>query len=249
MAGVYLAGTAGAFLVGAIAAITLTSSPGLFHATPPPARQDPFSNRRQAMVRQQIEARGITDSATIAALQSVPRHVFVPPDRVGESYEDGPIPIGYGQTISQPYIVALMTELLGARPGDRILEIGTGSGYQAAILAHIVDSIFTVEIIEQLAHGSRDRLVRLGYRNVQVRNADGYNGWPEHAPFDGIIVTAAAEHIPPPLVEQLKDGGRMVIPVGHPFFVQNLVLVEKRNGSISTRSVIPVRFVPLTRSQ
>lgn len=241
--------TVGILLVTAIAALALTSSYWQFQHRAPPTQQDPYGNRRQAMVRQQIEARGITDSATIAALRTVRRHLFVPPDRVGEAYDDGPIPIGYGQTISQPYIVALMTELLGVGPGDRVLEIGTGSGYQAAILADMVDSVFTIEIIEELAHASRDRLNRLRYGNVQVRHADGYHGWPEHAPFDGIVVTAAAEHIPPPLVDQLKEGGRMIIPVGHPFFVQNLVLVEKRDGSISTRSVIPVRFVPFTRSQ
>ncbi|MBE0558988.1 MAG: protein-L-isoaspartate(D-aspartate) O-methyltransferase [Proteobacteria bacterium] len=201
------------------------------------------------MVREQISSRGITDSATLAVLRTVQRHRFVPQDRVGEAYEDGPIPIGYGQTISQPYIVALMTELLQVESGDRVLEIGTGSGYQAAVLGDIVDSVYTVEIVEELARAARDRLTGLGYRNIQVKSGDGYYGWPARAPFDAIIVTAAAEHIPPPLLSQLKNGGRMVIPVGHPFFVQNLILVEKQNGLISTRSVIPVRFVPLTRSR
>jgi protein-L-isoaspartate(D-aspartate) O-methyltransferase len=201
------------------------------------------------MVRDQIEARGITDPATITAMRRVPRHEFVPSDRTDEAYQDHPLPIGYGQTISQPYIVGLMTELLQLTRVDRVLEVGSGSGYQAAVLAEIVDSVYTIEIIEDLARTSRARLKHLGYGNIQLRNADGYYGWPDRAPFDAIIVTAAAEHIPPPLISQLKDGGRMVIPVGHPFFVQNLVLVEKHDGSISTRSLIPVRFVPLTRSQ
>lgn len=211
--------------------------------------QDPFHGKRIAMVRDQIEARGITDPATITAMRQVPRHEFVPSDRTDEAYQDHPLPIGYGQTISQPYIVGLMTELLQLTPSDRVLEVGSGSGYQAAVLAEIVDSVYTIEIIEDLARTSRARLKRLGYSNIQLRNADGYYGWPDQAPFDAIIVTAAAEHIPPPLISQLKNGGRMVIPVGHPFFVQNLVLVEKHDGSISTRSLIPVRFVPLTRSK
>ena len=200
------------------------------------------------MVRDQLEARGVADSATLEAVRRVPRHEFVPPARISEAYDDNPIPIGFGQTISQPFIVGRMTELLDLEPGDRVLEIGTGSGYQAAILGDIVDSVFTVEIIEDLARQARDRLKRLGYRNIQVLNADGYYGWPDHAPFDAIIVTAAAEHMPPPLIAQLKEGGRMVIPVGNPFFVQNLVLVEKRDGVIRSHSLIPVRFVPLTRS-
>lgn len=212
-------------------------------------RQDPYSRQRLTMVTRQVESRGIKDSLTLAALRTVKRHLFVPEDLTEEAYEDGPLPIGYGQTISQPYIVALMTELMHLGPFDRVLEIGTGSGYQAAVLSEITDSVLTVEIIEELAHSARARLQRLGYSNVQVRNADGYNGWPDGAPYDAIIVTAAAEHIPPPLLSQLKNGGRMVIPIGHPFFVQNLIVVEKENGIVHTQTIIPVRFVPLTRSQ
>ena len=211
--------------------------------------QDSYSRQRLNMVSQQVESRGIKDSLTLTSLRKVKRHLFVPEDLTEDAYEDGPLPIGYGQTISQPYIVALMTELMHLGPSDRVLEIGTGSGYQAAVLGEITDSVFTVEIIEELARSARARLQRLGYSNVQVRNTDGYDGWPDAAPFDAIIVTAAAEHIPPPLLGQLKNGGRMVIPIGHPFFVQNLIVVTKHNGAVHTQTIIPVRFVPLTRSQ
>jgi protein-L-isoaspartate(D-aspartate) O-methyltransferase len=208
-----------------------------------------FEERRLRMVQTQIAERDISDLAVLQAMRRAARHQFVPPDLVREAYEDRPLPIGYGQTISQPYIVALMTELLALKKGHKVLEIGTGSGYQAAVLAEIVDSVWTIEIVQPLAKSAEERLWRLGYGKVQVRWADGYYGWPEHAPFDAIIVTAAAEHIPPPLIQQLRDGGRMVIPIGHPFFVQNLVVVEKRAGKITTRSIAPVRFVPLTRQQ
>jgi len=182
-------------------------------------------------------------------MMKVHRHHFVPEDLKSEAYDDGPLPIGFGQTISQPYIVALMTELLHVKPGDRVLEIGTGSGYQAAVLGEICDSVWTIEIIDELASAARLRLKQLGYSHITVRSADGYYGWSDNGPFDAIMVTAAAEHIPPPLIAQLADNGRMVIPVGHPFFVQNLVLVEKQKGVVTTRTVLPVRFVPLTRSQ
>ena len=183
-------------------------------------------------------------------MRSVPRHLFVPEDRRRQAYEDHPLPIGYGQTISQPYIVAYMTELIEPRASHRVLEIGTGSGYQAAVLAEIVDSVYTIEIVPELAESAAERLDRLGYDNVRVRQADGYFGWEEHAPFDAIVVTAAAEHIPPPLVAQLKDGGRMVIPVGSPFRTQTLMLVEKgRRGRVTTKSLAPVRFVPFRRGQ
>lgn len=208
-----------------------------------------YAQSRANMVRTQLLARGIEDSAVTRAMKTVPRHQFVPEDLKRDAYDDGPLPIGYGQTISQPYIVALMTELLHVKPGDRVLEIGTGSGYQAAVLGEICDSVWTMEIIDELASGARNRLSRLGYSRISVRSADGYYGWPDHGPFDAIMVTAAAEHIPPPLVAQLANNGRMVIPVGHPFFVQNLVLVEKHNGAVTTRTILPVRFVPLTRSQ
>ncbi len=206
-------------------------------------------DEREEMVQAQIAARGITDEATLRAMRTVPRHLFVPPAWSDAAYADRPLPIGYGQTISQPYIVAYMTELVKPRRGQRVLEIGTGSGYQAAVLAEIVDSVFTIEIITELANEADARLKNLGCKNILVRNADGYYGWEEKAPFDAIVVTAAAEHIPPPLIRQLKDGGVMVIPVGTPFLVQMLTLVEKRGESVTTRSLIPVRFVPLTRGK
>jgi len=211
------------------------------------ARDPDFSRQRDEMVEHQIASRGIETQAVLEAMRNVPRHEFVPGDYRRRSYEDGPLPIGYGQTISQPYIVAAMTELVRPEPEMRVLEIGTGSGYQAAVLSGLVDEVYSVEIIKGLLDNARDRLAELGYENVSVKYADGYHGWPEHAPFDAIIVTAAAEFIPPPLLEQLADGGRMVIPVGSPFFVQRLMLVEKKDGKITSRSVMPVRFVPLTR--
>ena len=183
-------------------------------------------------------------------MSRVPRHEFVPDRQKRVAYQDRPLPIGYGQTISQPYIVALMTQLLELERDDRALEIGTGSGYQAAVLAEVIDSVFTIEIIEPLATSARARLRRLGYGGVRARHGDGYFGWPEHGPFDGIVVTAAATHIPPPLIEQLAVGGRMVIPVGPPFRTQQLMLVEKRrDGSVTQRSVAPVAFVPFTRGE
>jgi protein-L-isoaspartate(D-aspartate) O-methyltransferase len=199
------------------------------------------------MVETQIRQRDVSDRDVLRAMQKVPRHEFVPEERRDQAYEDHPLPISYGQTISQPYIVAIMTELAEVRKGHRVLEIGTGSGYQAAILAEITDSVFTIEIVQELAYSAAARLKRLGYDKIKVRWADGYYGWSEKDVFDAIIVTAAAEHIPPPLIKQLKDGGKMIIPVGHQFFVQNLVLVEKRAGKITTRNLLPVRFVPLTR--
>ena len=205
---------------------------------------------RERMVSEQIEARGVTDPLTLQAMRTVPRHRFVPESRRGQAYSDSPLPIGYGQTISQPYIVAYMTEIINPGTAARVLEIGTGSGYQAAVLAEIVDSVYTVEIISELYAQATARLASLGYSNVRTRNADGYFGWESAAPFDAIVVTAAAEHIPPPLVRQLKEGGVMVIPVGSPFLVQSLLLVEKgEGGDIHTRNLMPVRFVPLTRGQ
>lgn len=167
---------------------------------------------------------------------------------IDSAYHDQPLPIGYGQTISQPYIVAYMTELVRPKAADRVLEIGAGSGYQAAVLAEIVKQVYTIEIIPELGNATRDRLQKLGYQNIQMRVADGHDGWPDQAPFDAIVVTAAAEYIPPPLIKQLKDGGRMVIPVGSPFLVQTLMLVEKEKGSVKTTSLVPVRFVPFRRS-
>ncbi|MCZ6824682.1 MAG: protein-L-isoaspartate(D-aspartate) O-methyltransferase [Gemmatimonadetes bacterium] len=207
------------------------------------------------MVREQIASPAlgeyaVEDGRVLGAMRTVPRHLFVPPDLLKLAYADRPLPIGHGQTISQPFIVAAMTELLQVGPGDRILEIGAGSGYQAAVLAEIVGRVFTIEIVEPLAEDAEERLRRLGYDNVEVRWGDGYYGWEEKAPFQGIVVTAAASHIPPPLLEQLQPGGRMVIPVGPPLQVQTLMLVEKRpDGSIVQRSLMPVRFVPFTRNE
>ena len=205
-----------------------------------------YEEARENMVKQQIEARGIADKRVLAAMREVPRHLFVPPEERSRAYGDYPLPIGFGQTISQPYIVALMTELLNLRKKSRVLEVGTGSGYQAAILSEIVDEVYTVEIIPQLASRAERTLRELGYRYVHVANLDGYNGWKEHAPFDAIIVTAAAEFIPPPLIAQLKVGGLMCIPVGPPFSVQNLFLVKKKGAKeIKTKVITQVAFVPL----
>ena len=180
-------------------------------------------------------------------MAKVPRHEFVPRKERRFAYDNRPLPIGHGQTISQPYIVALMTDLLELKPGNKVLEVGTGSGYQAAILAELTRKVYTIEIIEPLGKQARARLKKLKFDNVQVRIGDGYYGWQEHAPFDAIVVTAVASHIPPPLIKQLKPGGRMVIPVGSRFMVQQLVLVEKdQQGELITRQILPVRFVPLT---
>ncbi|HMP73256.1 MAG TPA: protein-L-isoaspartate(D-aspartate) O-methyltransferase [Kiritimatiellia bacterium] len=209
---------------------------------------DLFAMRRDAMVRETIENRQVTDPATLRAMRAVERHRFVLPELIGNAYDDRPLPIGFGQTISQPYIVALMTELLQVNEDSVVLEIGAGSGYQAAVLAEIVNRVYTIEIVPELADLSANRMKELGYENVVVKEGDGYFGWEEHAPFDGIIVTAAATHIPPPLIEQLKPGGRLVIPVGPPMQVQNLMLIEKtEDGEIRQRSLMPVRFVPFTR--
>ena len=200
------------------------------------------------MVREQIESRGIRNARVLAAMSKVPLHEFVPEHLADAAYEDHPLPIGYSQTISQPYIVALMTELLQLQPGAKVLEVGTGSGYQAAILAEVGAQVYSIEILEPLAKTSAKLLQRLGYVNVQVKRGDGYLGWPQHAPYDAIVVTAAADHVPPPLVEQLKPGGRLVIPVGDGQAQQSLLLVEKSvDGSVTTHDVAPVMFVPLTR--
>ena len=217
---------------------------------------DPWSDERAAMiagiekdVRDTAELinRGSFDRRVMEAMATVPRHEFVPESQRSKAYENRPLPIGRGQTISQPYIVALMTDLLQPQPGQRVLEIGTGSGYQAAVLSRLVSRVYSMEIIAELASESRQRLQRLGYENISIRAADGYNGWPDEAPFDSIIVTAAISHIPPPLVRQLKPGGRMVIPVGTRFQTQYLTLVEKDpEGRVTTRQLIPVIFVPFT---
>jgi len=200
------------------------------------------------MVERQIRRRGVTDRDVLDAMERIPRHEFVPPQHRSQAYEDHPLPIGHGQTISQPYIVALMTQLLALEPGYRVLEIGTGSGYQAAILSEIVGEVYTVEIIGALAAEASERLARLGYGNVHVRCADGYFGWEEHAPYDAIIVTAAADEVPPPLLEQLKDGGKLVVPVGPPGGYQTLWEITKAGSEIRKRDVTGVLFVPLTGS-
>ena len=209
--------------------------------------KDMFEVKRKAMVEDQIIARGITDEATIMAMKKVPRHLFIPEGYEGLAYTDGPLLIGHDQTISQPYIVAYMTEVLNPTKGKKALEIGTGSGYQAAILAEIVDHVYSIEIIPQLAENARKIINQLGYKNITIKQGDGYKGWPEFAPFDIVIVTAACDHIPQPLIDQLADNGRLVIPVGEPRQVQKLILVVKKNGKIKQETLTLVRFVPFTR--
>jgi protein-L-isoaspartate(D-aspartate) O-methyltransferase len=213
-------------------------------------QQIDFQGARRQMVEQQIEARGVTDPRVLEAMRRVPRHKYVPAEYRASAYSDRPLPIGLDQTISQPYIVALMTELIQPEPDDRILEIGTGSGYQAAVAAELVSEVYSIEIIPELAHSAAERLERLGVSNVVVRAGDGYLGWPEQSPFDGILVTAGAEHIPEPLVEQLKPGARMIIPVGDVSSIQILKVVEKlAGGEVEIRDIISVRFVPLRRNE
>jgi protein-L-isoaspartate(D-aspartate) O-methyltransferase len=203
--------------------------------------------RTEVIATRSYIGKGSLQPEVFAVLRHVPRHEFVPLEVRSEAYENRPLPIGFGQTISQPYIVALMTDLLEPGPKDMILEVGTGSGYQAAVLAELVRQVHTMEIIPELARQAEKRFVHLGVDNIQVRQGDGYFGWPDASPFDGIIVTAAADHVPPPLVRQLREGGRMVIPVGHRFSVQQLLLITKDNdGNLKTRQILPVRFVPLT---
>ena len=248
------AGRAGLMLLLAAAGPCPGADPGvLLQARPgddgtPPAFDDAArAAERAAMVREQVAGRGVEAPAVLDAMRAVPRHLFVPPGRRGAAYTDTPLPIGHGQTISQPYIVARMTELLRPAPGDRVLEIGTGSGYQAAILGQLVERVVSVEIIGALAEGAARRLRELGYGNITVLHGDGYYGHAPQAPYDAIVVTAAATHVPPPLVGQLRPGGRMVIPVGRSGWTQNLLLVEKGpEGRVSTRNLMAVRFVPLT---
>ena len=203
-----------------------------------------FTAQRQRMVEQQLKPRGIKDERVLAAMAKVPREEFIPLDARADAYQDGPLPIGYNQTISQPYVVAFMTEQLRPKQTDRVLEIGSGSGYQAAILAELMAEVYTVEIVEPLAKTAEATLQRLGYKNAHIKVGDGYKGWPEEAPFDAIIVTCAPEKVPQPLVDQLKDGGRMVIPVGEQF-AQQLYLLEKKNGQLKESATLPVRFVPM----
>jgi protein-L-isoaspartate(D-aspartate) O-methyltransferase len=214
-----------------------------------PWQDDKYTAKRDKMVKQQIERRGVKDPVVLKAMRTVKRHEFVPADQTNNAYEDRPLPIGYGQTISQPYLVAYMTEVIKPQPNFKVLEIGTGSGYQAAVLSAIVKEVYTIEIITELSKSATEQLKKANCKNVQVKASDGYHGWKEHAPYDAIVVTAAAEHIPPPLIGQLKDGGKMVIPVGSSFMTQMLILVEKKKDSITTRNLLPVAFVPLTRKK
>ncbi len=206
-----------------------------------------FAEARKRMVTEQLAApaRGIRDARVLAARAKVPRHEFVPEAERRDAYGDHPLPIGHGQTISQPYIVAFMTEQLAPKPTDKVLEVGTGSGYQAAILAELGAEVYTIEIVEPLAARAEADLRRLGYLNVKTRQGDGYQGWPEAAPFDAIIVTCAPDHVPAPLETQLKEGGRMIIPVGS-FGEQQLILLRKQDGRLQRQAVLPVRFVPMT---
>lgn len=211
--------------------------------------QNDFDEKRHKMVKEQLKARDITDKPTLAAMSKVLRHEFVPENLKSMAYTDRPLPIGEDQTISQPYMVAFMTQDLKLKPHHRVLEIGTGSGYQAAVLAELVDSVFTIEIVEKLGIKARDRLKRLGYDNVEVKIGDGYHGWVEKAPFDAIIVTAGATKIPQPLLDQLTEGGRMSIPVGQTNQIRILVLATKKNGRIKKTNRMYVRFVPFTRKE
>jgi protein-L-isoaspartate(D-aspartate) O-methyltransferase len=220
---------------------TLVAAMACEAAVPDEAR---FAQARERMVADTIAARGVRDALTLKALRKVPRHLFVPEELIADAYGDYPLGIGRGQTISQPYIVAFMTEALRLKGGERVLEIGTGSGYQAAVLAEIAADVFTIEIVASLGEDARERLARLGYKNVSVRVGDGYAGWPEAAPFDAIVVTAAAPRVPLPLREQLNDGGRLILPVGDD--EQELLLVTRRGSAFEERRVLPVRFVPMT---
>ena len=213
------------------------------------SKQDAYEAERKRMV-DLIASRGVKDAATLRAMRAVRRHEFVPKELESNAYGDHPLPIGYEQTISQPYVVAYMTEVLRPKRGMRVLEVGTGSGYQAAVLAEAGCDVYTIEISKELASSARERLARLGYGRVKTRHGDGYKGWAEAAPFDAIIVTAAADRIPPPLIEQLKPGGRMVIPEGESDEVQKLILIEKdAKGKVKSTELLPVRFVPLLRER
>jgi protein-L-isoaspartate(D-aspartate) O-methyltransferase len=226
--------------------MALLAGLAFFPALPGARKEDPYLEKRLEMVRGQIEKEGISDLRVLAAMREVPRHLLVPVELRPKAYESRPLPIGEGQTISQPYVVAFMTEILRLKAGDRVLEVGTGSGYQAAVAAKIAGEVYTVEIFPSLAERARRNLTSLGFRNIFFRQGDGYYGWKEKAPFDAIIVTCAGGHIPPPLLQQLRNGGRMIMPVGGPFMTQNLVFLEKSaKGTLSQRNVLPVIFVRL----
>jgi protein-L-isoaspartate(D-aspartate) O-methyltransferase len=246
---ILVVGLLGSCALGNGRAVGLPNESGSPRAGPstPALPEDRFRADRLAMVETQIAARGVHDPRVLDAMRTVPRHEFVPREETNRAYEDRPLPIGEGQTISQPYLVALMTELLDVQPGEKVLEIGTGSGYQAAVLAQLTDRVSTVEILPTLARRAASTLDRLGYARVQTKNADGYFGWAEHGPYDGIIVTAAPDHIPAPLVEQLSEGGRMVIPVGPPGSYQTLWRLTKQQGKVVSENITDVVFVPLVR--
>jgi len=210
---------------------------------------DEYTRLREHMVDRQIRARGVRDKLVLAAMLAVPRHLFVPPEQRRMAYEDMPLPIGEGQTISQPYIVGFMTEALELEPDDRVLEIGTGSGYQAAVLAELVKDVYTIEIIPILGNTAGRLLDELGYTGVHVRIGDGYAGWPEEAPFDAVIVTCAPDNIPQSLIDQLAEGGRLIVPVGSEYSAQYLIRGVKRNGRLETEKMLPVRFVPMVRGK
>ena len=228
-----------------LGSVTLCLLLALLSCKPAAALARDFAAEREAMVKQQIILRGVSDLRVLAAMRKVAREQFVPEPMRDLSYTDQPLPIGHEQTISQPFIVAFMTDKLQVKPGDRVLEIGTGSGYQAAILAEMGAKVYTIEIVDPLGKRAAATLERLGYKNIQVKIGDGYKGWPEHAPFDAVIVTCAPEHVPQPLVEQTKDGGRIVIPVGSPND-QQLYVLQKKQGRLERRMILPVRFVPMT---
>jgi len=229
---------------GCVAMMLLACAPGPGGGEEPRRSEDPYRAQRLAMVADQIESRGVSDSRVLEAMRRVPRHLYVPARLRGEAYRDGPLSIGHRQTISQPYIVALMTELTRPRPEMKVLEVGTGSGYQAAVLAEIVESVFTIEIVPELGKQAAELLGGQGYSNIHTRVGDGFDGWPEEAPFGAIVVTAAPDQIPRPLLEQLAVGGRLVIPVGR--HAQDLVVVTRTTEGFERRSVTPVRFVPMT---
>ncbi len=225
-------------------AAAVATVPGCGHR---PHQNGDMTEQRHEMVRAQIQARGIHDARVLDAMRDVKRHLFVPIESTEDAYEDYPLPIGEGQTISQPYIVALMTELLDTKPSDRVLEIGTGSGYQTAVLSRLVADVYSIEIVKALSERAAEHLEAQGFSNTHLRVGDGYNGWPEYAPFDGIIVTAAPPEIPQRLIDQLAEGGRMVVPVGTSY--QELLLIEKKDGELKKRAITGVRFVPMVKAK
>ena len=237
--------------VAALRLLSALSALGVVSLIACAAREPDYARLRHLMVEKQIRARGIKDEAVLRAMDKVPRDEFVPENLRDQAYADHPLPIGEGQTISQPYIVALMTATAKIKRGDKVLEIGTGSGYQAAVLAELTPSVYSIEILPALAKHARETLRRLDYRSVRVRIGDGYKGWKEHAPFNAVIVTCAPDHVPQPLIDQLAEGGRMVIPVGEQDALrgQELLLIEKHDGKIKRTSIAPVLFVPLIRDQ